>query len=437
MKDKLDLARGRINKIDGKMAKLFAKRMKAAKSIAEYKKENGLPITDKAREEQILQRCEELISEKEYKEYYRSFQKGVMAISRNYQRKLIDGAADEVGATLLSVDLKDGSYPIIIGRSVLKNADKYFDLNRRAVIVTDSGVPESYVQTVKNLCKDASVVTVPSGECSKSFARLEALLGTMAELGLTREDCVIAVGGGAVGDLAGFAASIYMRGIDFYNVPTTLLAQVDASIGGKTAVNLGSIKNTVGTFKQPKAVVIDVDTLATLPDRHMKNGMCEAVKMAATLDEALFCRLEALEEKEIYGQIEEIIIEALKIKKAIVEDDEKESDKRRVLNFGHTFGHAIEASEGIGTLLHGECVAIGMMPAACGEAKERIRAVLEKLGLPTRYDGDINAACGYISHDKKTVSDGIYAVFTDRIGTYHVKRVTLEDFKDLVKNTFN
>ena len=277
--------------------------------------------------------------------------------------------------TVLNMELGKSSYPIIIGNALIERAAEFFDLDRNVFIVTDDGVPNKYSQAIKHLCKNATVETVKAGEGSKSISTLEKLLIAMSDFGLGRDDCVVAVGGGVVGDLAGFAASIYMRGIDFYNVPTTLLSQVDSSIGGKTAVNLGSIKNSVGSFKQPKAVIVDTDTLNTLPKRQLSNGICEAVKMAATSDKQLFERFEELSESEIYNNIEEIITAALKIKKAVVEVDEKEKGLRRVLNFGHTYGHAIESEEGLKGLYHGECVALGMMPVASKGARERIKAI--------------------------------------------------------------
>ena len=289
------------------------------------------------------------------------------------------------------MELGESSYPIIIGKGLLERVSEFFNLERKVFIITDDGVPHKYADTVRSLCKSATVMTVKMGESSKSMATLEKVLIAMSDFEMTRSDCVIAVGGGVVGDLAGFAASIYMRGIDFYNLPTTLLSQVDSSIGGKTAVNLGQVKNSVGSFKQPKAVVVDTDTLSTLSRRHLRNGLCEAIKMAATSNAKLFERFEALDEEDIYSNIEEIITEALKIKKGVVEVDERENGLRKILNFGHTFGHAVESAEGLSGLYHGECVAIGMLAVSDGEVKERLSSVLKKVGLPTEYNGDTKA----------------------------------------------
>ena len=339
--------------------------------------------------------------------------------------------------TVLNMNLGVNSYPIFVGSGLLERANEYFNLNRKVFIITDSGVPHSYANTIKDLCKEATVFTVPMGECSKSLATLEDVLLAMSGAELGRSDCVVAVGGGVVGDLGGFAASVYMRGVDFYNLPTTLLSQVDSSIGGKTAVNLGGIKNIVGAFKQPKAVLIDVDVLSTLPKRHMANGLSEAIKMAATCNAELFEKLEKSDKDDIYNNIEEIVVEALKIKKSVVEEDEKESDLRRILNFGHTLGHGIESCEELGNLYHGECVALGMLPVTLGEARERLKALLKKVDLPTEYSGDLDAALGFVAHDKKCACGVVSVILCEKIGTCKIESMSISEFKNLVLNCNN
>ena len=332
------------------------------------------------------------------------------------------------------MQLGKDSYPIIIGKGLLERAGELFNLNRSVFIVTDDGVPNKYANTIQRLCKRATVKAVKAGEGSKSMSTLEELLFAMSEFELGRDDCVVAVGGGVVGDLAGFAAAVYMRGVDFYNVPTTLLSQVDSSIGGKTAVNLGSVKNSVGAFKQPKAVIVDTDTLATLPKRHIANGMCEAVKMAATSNAELFAKFEQMSAEELYNNIEEIVTESLKIKQSVVEIDAEEKGLRKVLNFGHTYGHGIESAEGLSGLLHGECVALGMLPMSSEAVKSRLVPVLKKLGLPTVYEGDKEAALSFISHDKKKNRSGICAVFCDEIGAHRMCNVTIDEFRNIIIN---
>ena len=262
-----------------------------------------------------------------------------------------------------------------------------------------------------------------------SRAKNEAL-SEMQKFGMTRADCVVAVGGGVVGDLAGFVSASYMRGIDFYNIPTTLLSQVDSSIGGKTALNLGGVKNIVGAFYQPKGVLIDVDTLKTLPERQFKNGLCEVVKMAATCDEKLF---EFIENSDFSGEdIEKIIVGALKIKKSVVESDEREAGLRRVLNFGHTLGHAIEVNS---DYYHGECVGIGMIPFSASGARDRIKALLTKIGLPTEYK-DVNSLLKRMKMDKKAEGDEIFCVFVEKIGSFEIKKITFDELEKIIEEGY-
>ena len=338
---------------------------------------------------------------------------------------------------VLNMNLGESSYTITIGQGLIGRANEYFNLNRKVFIVTDDGVPAEYANTVAGLCKSATVHTVPAGEGSKSISTLEQLLTEMAEAELGRSDCVMAVGGGVVGDLAGFAASVYMRGIDFYNIPTTLLSQVDSSVGGKTAVNLGGIKNVVGAFKQPRAVLIDTDVLSTLTERHFNNGLAEVIKMAATSDCELFEMLEKMSKQDIHDNVEKIIVSALLIKKDVVEKDERESGLRKVLNFGHTLGHGIESCEGLGGLYHGECVAIGMLPFSSSEVKQRLISLLKKVDLPTEYHGDIAAAIGYVAHDKKCSGGNVSVVLCDNIGSFEIQPTSIDNFKKKVSDHFN
>lgn len=333
--------------------------------------------------------------------------------------------------TTLRMELGDRSYDITVGGGILDELTNYMDLDRRVFIVTDTGVPREYAETVKSQCREAMIVTVPMGEGSKSPEMYTALLETMLEFGMTRTDCAVAVGGGVVGDLTGFVAASYMRGIDFYNVPTTVLSQVDSSIGGKVAVNLGGVKNIIGAFHQPKAVVIDTDTLRTLTERQLSNGFSEAIKMSITSDAELFGFIESCE--PTWDNVEQIIVRSLMIKKAVVECDERESGLRKILNFGHTFGHAVEAREEMHGIYHGECVAIGMMPMLSPDARAKVVPVLKKFGLPYRYDGDIDAALSYVSHDKKCDGDSVSAVFVDEIGSYRLEKLSCSDFENHIR----
>ena len=333
--------------------------------------------------------------------------------------------------TKLHIELGERGYDVNVGRGLLARANEHFNLDRRVFILTDSGVPEIYAKTVADLAKEALIVTVPEGEGSKSPEVYSALLHKMVEFGMTRTDCAVAVGGGVVGDLLGFVSASYMRGIDFYNVPTTLLSQVDSSIGGKTAINLGGVKNVVGAFHQPRGVLVDLDTLKTLPKRQISNGLAEAIKMALTSDEELFS---FFEENEITDDnIERVVLDSLKIKKQVVENDERESGLRKILNFGHTFGHAVEAEEEMRGFYHGECVAIGMLVTSSLEVRARLLPVLKKAGLPTEYCGDLDSALSFISHDKKCDGDMISVIFVDTPGTYRIEKMTTDDFSSLVR----
>ena len=331
----------------------------------------------------------------------------------------------------IKMNLGERSYDITVGAGALSLAGELFNLDRRVFIITDSGVPSLYSEKIKEASKEATVFTVKSGEGSKSLSVLEEVLHAMLEFGMTRKDAVVAVGGGVVGDLSGFAAASYMRGVDFYNVPTTLLSQVDSSIGGKCAVNLGEVKNAVGAFYQPKAVLIDTDTLKTLDKRQTAAGLSEALKMSLTSDKELFSLFES---SDVYSNLESIIISSLMIKKSVVEYDERESGLRKILNFGHTYGHGIEAAEGLSGLLHGECVALGMLPMCSDKVRKRLIPILEKLGLPTVYNGDTEAALGYVIHDKKCESGSVSVILVNEIGSYEIKKMTIAEFSEKIKN---
>ena len=323
----------------------------------------------------------------------------------------------------LNMELGADSYAITVRRGALKDAGTLFSLDRRVLIVTDSGVPAEYAEAVAACASAPVIVTIPAGEGSKSLEQFAALEEKMTSLRFTRGDCAVAVGGGVVGDLCGFAAACYMRGIDFYNVPTTLLSQVDSSIGGKTAIDFGGYKNIVGAFKQPRRVLIDPEVLRTLPPRQVANGMAESVKMALTSDAALFSLFEAENPEE---HLDEIILSSLKIKKAVVEQDVRESGLRRVLNFGHTIGHGIESASG---LLHGECVAIGMLPMCEKPVRERLRRVLGRLGLPTGLPCAPEAVWEAVAHDKKSSSSGVTAVLCREPGSFVLQSMTVEALK--------
>lgn len=297
-------------------------------------------------------------------------------------------------AHTITVNLGDRSYPIVIGAGLLNGG---FDLSKfvngpDCLIVSNEIVAPLYRDRIlPNLAgKAVTTIDLPDGESYKSVASLQAVIDRLVESGANRDTTVIALGGGVVGDIAGFAAACYMRGVAFIQVPTTLLAQVDASVGGKTGVNHAEGKNLIGAFHQPQVVMIDTDTLKSLPDRELKAGLAEVIKYGVICDIEFFAWLEdnmqALLEKEPPA-LARAIQRSCELKATVVAEDEHESGHRVILNFGHTFGHAIENCQGYGEWLHGEAVAAGMIMAAelsgIGDGDvERLRVLLQKAGLP-------------------------------------------------------
>ena len=330
----------------------------------------------------------------------------------------------------MTVKTSVGDYKITVLRGAINNLSEYCDTDRKALIVTDSGVPFEYAETVSNQFKNSVIKVIPQGEENKNFDTYKMLLEVLSENEFTRNDCVVAVGGGVVGDISGFTASTYMRGITFYNIPTTLLSQVDSSIGGKTAIDFYGYKNTVGAFYQPSAVVIDPDVLKTLSQRQFNNGLCESIKMGATSDVALF---ELIENDIAENNIEEIIEKSLKIKRDVVEKDEKELGLRRVLNFGHTVGHAVEATMGLNGFLHGECVALGMLFFSSDSVRKRLIEVLKKYNLPTELSVSPDSLLSSLRHDKKATLNGVNAVFVNEIGSFKLEFIDFEKLEKMIK----
>lgn len=329
---------------------------------------------------------------------------------------------------IISLDLGKDSYNIILERGVIERAGEILGVpqRRKVLVVTDSGVPRQYAEAVARSCKNSRIFVFPQGEKNKNFDTYKEICQALTDAHFTRYDSVIAVGGGVVGDMAGFAAATYMRGINFFNVPTTLLSQVDSSIGGKTAIDFGGYKNIIGAFYQPKNVLIDPDVLSTLPMRQISNGLAECIKMAANFDEQLFKLF--LGHDYMYD-IDKIIEGCLRIKKCVVEKDEKETGLRKVLNFGHTIGHGIEAAS---ELYHGECVALGMLPMCSDEVKGKMISALENAGLPTNYPYNKEKAFEAMCHDKKSDGKTVTVVRCERIGTFTFSEMTNEELKKLL-----
>lgn len=336
----------------------------------------------------------------------------------------------------LTMNLGTRSYDIILKDGCLANLHQFTDLtHRRVFVLTDSGVPAKYARTVLDQCANGTIYTIPQGEGSKCLKVYGQVLQAMLEFGMDRRDLLVAVGGGVVGDLGGFCAASYMRGIDFVNCPTTTLSQIDSSIGGKTAIDLGSAKNIVGAFWQPKVVLIDPETLVTLPRRQYINGLAEAVKAGLIADPELF---DLFENGDVDKDIENIIYRSLLVKKKIVEQDERESGARKALNFGHTIGHGIEAVKGVrgrrtNGLYHGECVALGMLPMIEDrQLQKRTRAVLRKLGLPVRTGVDKHKVLEYMHHDKKSGGSSITVIRVPGLGCWRADTLPMTQLPALL-----
>jgi len=297
----------------------------------------------------------------------------------------------------LSVDLGERAYPIHIGAGLISCAALYAPyLRGTAAIVTNEVVAPRYLGRLRGALAPARMVEIvlPDGERSKSWETLNRVFDALLGARLGRDTLIVALGGGVIGDLAGFAAAVYQRGVPFLQVPTTLLAQVDSSVGGKTAINHPAGKNMIGAFHQPSAVISDVATLDTLPERELRAGIAEVIKHGLALDAPFFDWLEANVDKLVRkdrNALMHAVRRSCELKAAIVAEDERESGARALLNFGHTFGHAIEAATGYGAWLHGEAVAAGMVMACelsqlMGYLKktdvERVREVVKRAGLP-------------------------------------------------------
>jgi 3-dehydroquinate synthase len=379
---------------------------------------------------------------------------------------------------ILNVELGERSYPIYIGEGLIADASRavgyakerscvqgrdggalfgisdcsrWLDLSERVCVITDENVysiyGESLEKSLENAEIDYDIDVIHAGEGSKSKEHLSIIYDYFGEDGrLSRKGTVVAFGGGVVGDLAGFAAATWMRGVRFVQIPTTLLAQIDSSVGGKTAIDTARGKNLVGAFYQPSLVVIDTSLLRTLPEREYRAGMAEMIKYGAISSRELFDELDGDEgigfwdfaqNDTFFGEISKYIYECCRIKSLIVAEDELDNGRRAILNFGHTFGHAIEAKYGFEKYNHGEAVAAGMRIAArIGEklgvteqgTAARIDSLLDKLGLPSEdATGDL---IELIKNDKKAGSDGVDFVLLHKIGDAFVKRLSYEELKN-------
>lgn len=353
---------------------------------------------------------------------------------------------------MTNVSIRAGSraYDVIVGSGLLDAigstiAQKISE--RRCAVVSDENVArlfaERAVESLRREKIESNLITVPAGEKSKSLEQVEAVCEQMVRAGLDRQSFVVALGGGVVGDLAGFIASIFHRGISYVQVPTTLLAQVDSSIGGKTAVNIPSGKNLIGAFHHPALVISDVDVLKTLPAREFNQGVAEIIKHGIIRDPALFDLLEKLDRDNLAP----LVRRNIEIKAEFVARDERDtSGERALLNFGHTIGHAIEAAGDYDELLHGEAISLGIV-AACDistkkaglpeQDRQKIMSILRRFDLPTRLPKSISREkiMEAVQRDKKFEGGQVRFVVTSRIGSAHVANdVTMDDIRTAVEN---
>lgn len=331
-------------------------------------------------------------------------------------------------------------YHIKMERGLLRHAGEEIravSAARRVVVVSDSNVAPLYADAVLSSLQAAGfepmLFTFPAGEASKRFAVVEEMITAFLQHGLTRSDLTVALGGGVCGDMVGFASAIYLRGIDFVQIPTSLLAQIDSSVGGKTGVDLPAGKNLIGAFWQPRLVLIDPDTLDTLPEHYFSDGMAEAIKYGCIKDRSLF---EKISQEDAHTFLEELIFRCVDIKRQVVENDEREHGERILLNFGHTLGHALEKATGYQTVSHGEAVGIGMvLVAAAAEhagitkpgSTKAIAEVLQKYRLPISTTVPLSTLCAGATVDKKAQTDGVKLVLLREIGEAFAQKVTFEE----------
>lgn len=353
---------------------------------------------------------------------------------------------------IINVDLGERSYPIYIDSNILSSFGerlKAFNQSKRAVIVTNPTVAKLYLDIIESSLKSAGisvkVIEIPDGEEYKSLEWASTIYDELIAFEMDRNSPLIALGGGVIGDITGFVAATYMRGIPYVQVPTTLLAQVDSSVGGKTAVNHPKGKNMIGAFYQPLFVFIDVKTLDTLDLREVRAGLAEVVKYGIIRSEELFSYIENNADKILSldeTALRHIIKVSCEIKASVVAADERETGLRAILNFGHTFGHAVEALTHYKQYRHGEAVAIGMLFAAKlsykmglsnDETVERLSSLLEKIGLPLEHKACSAAECiASMMHDKKVVAGELRFVLPESMGRVTIENVYTKDCEALI-----
>lgn len=338
----------------------------------------------------------------------------------------------------ITINLETTTSKIIVERGAHTHIKDFIQTTGKVMVITDCMIPESLVNTVMRQLDNATLYVTPNGEEAKSFTVYEDILKKLLDLNFSRKDLILALGGGVIGDLSGYVAATFKRGMRFASIPTSTLSQIDSSIGGKVAINLNNVKNVVGTFYHPQVVLIDMDTLKTLPKRHYNNGLVEAVKAGLIADSKLFELFENYSTDIGADSLnhEEIIIRALLVKKKVVEADEKEMNLRKILNFGHTFGHAIESIYHLHDYYHGECVALGMLQILDNNyIKNRLAKVITQLEIPLDVTYDMDECIEFIKKDKKAQGNRITIVQVNKIGEAILEDVDIQSLRNRgVKN---
>ena len=332
--------------------------------------------------------------------------------------------------TEIQIPLATNPYKIYLDEGLLDHFSSYLPSVKDVVIITDAMIPKQYIKRVKSQLDDPLVFTIPSGEASKSFRHYQTILEKMIAQNVPKTATIIALGGGVVGDLSGFIASTYMRGVSFVQIPTTLLSQIDSSVGGKVAINSTSAKNAIGTFYQPTAVFIDPLVLSTLKQRQLHSGVAELIKYGIIKDPII---LTTLKNQGLSEHLLSLIEKAVTIKRDLVLQDEFDRDVRHILNYGHTIGHAIEQHSGY-AYLHGEGVAMGMAYMAKNTPfYERLIGLLKEYALPYALPYELETLLPYILNDKKRAHSSIDLVHVEHLGQATIVPIKMSQLKSYLE----
>ncbi|NLC33839.1 MAG: 3-dehydroquinate synthase [Erysipelothrix sp.] len=330
----------------------------------------------------------------------------------------------------ITVEDLNRSYDIIIENNSITNLSSFFDVRKQMVLISDENVYDHYGDLVSDQLNDPLIIVIEPGENNKSFENVEGIISEMLDANISRDATIIALGGGVVGDLAGFIASIYMRGIDYINIPTSTLAQIDSSVGSKVAINVVNRKNSVGSFYDPKLVLIDPLVCGSLPFEHYYAGLVEAVKIGITSNEHLLKLLLKSTSIDAYPQL---VMEAIKTKLELVKADKYDHGARQILNFGHTLAHALEIEKG---LIHGEAVIYGM---ALDHTSKDIQDIIETFKQRFNFNQELTLNTNILNnlyHDKKRVNESINLVVVDEVGKGTLKAYSLDDIKERCEHVY-